>query len=404
MLLIALILSLVMPASAFAGGDGSVNNPYKISNVYELQAIASDLDAHYVLINNIDASETASWNNGAGFKPIGTYYNLPFKGTFNGQGYEISNLYINRPRSNGAGLFVCTLEASITDVGLVNVSIQGDWMVGALVGHDGDWKTGSRGSSITNCYSTGSVTGDVAVGGLVGVQFSSSSPSIANSYSTCKVNGNANVGGLIAQNSGAIINSYSTGDVNGIKQMVGGLVGSNSGTIINSYSTGDVSGHDIVGGLVGVNDFGGTITNSYSTGYATGEESVGGLVGYFSRAVTNSYWDIETSGQSSSVGGEGRTTKEMTYLPADNTYVGWDFETIWSIDKKINGGYPYLQSLSETVPHDDNGNHGDSNNGNHGDSNNGNHGNNKEIPEFPTIALPVVAILGLAFMFQRGKE
>lgn len=67
------IILITGPAAAFADGDGSVENPYQISNVNELQNIQNELGANYVLINNIDASVTSEWNDGAGFEPIGDY-------------------------------------------------------------------------------------------------------------------------------------------------------------------------------------------------------------------------------------------------------------------------------------------------------------------------------------------
>ena len=85
-LLALIIISLIAPASSvglvsaqedttFPGGDGSPGDPYQISNVTELQAIKDDLSAHYILVNNIDASDTVTWNDCAGFEPIGNYDN-----------------------------------------------------------------------------------------------------------------------------------------------------------------------------------------------------------------------------------------------------------------------------------------------------------------------------------------
>ncbi|MFA7377314.1 MAG: hypothetical protein WCZ15_00695, partial [Patescibacteria group bacterium] len=86
-------------------------------------------------------------------------------------------------------------------------------------------------------------------------------------------------------------------------------------------------------------------TNSYSTGSVIGYgDRVGGLVGQnYQSSITNSYWDTETSGQSTSAGGIGLTTAEMkdinNYLPE------WDFVNIWGTDPAINDGYPYLRTL-----------------------------------------------------------
>ena len=63
--------SIPVEAPMFAGGDGSIGDPYQISNVIELQSMELDLNAHYILINDINASVTSTWNGGAGFMPVG---------------------------------------------------------------------------------------------------------------------------------------------------------------------------------------------------------------------------------------------------------------------------------------------------------------------------------------------
>ncbi|MGD8501059.1 MAG: GLUG motif-containing protein, partial [Phycisphaerales bacterium] len=110
-------------------------------------------------------------------------------------------------------------------------------------------------------------------------------------------------------------------------------------------STGNASGISKVGGLVGVNQ--GTIDNCYSVGSVEGATDVGGLVGslnahsfYPDGTVSDSFWDIETSGQTTSNGGTGKTTAEMK---RENTFTdsGWDFVEIWGIGE--NQTYPYLR-------------------------------------------------------------
>jgi hypothetical protein len=71
------------------------------------------------------------------------------------------------------------------------------------------------------------------------------------------------------------------------------------------------------------------ITNSYSIGTVWGSKNVGGLVGLNTGNITNSYWDIETSNQTSSAGGEGKTTEQMKQ---QTTYIGWDFVSVWVIE------------------------------------------------------------------------
>ena len=147
------------------------------------------------------------------------------------------------------------------------------------------------------------------------------------------VTGSGNyIGGLVANNSGAVTNCHSTGVLSG-GAYVGGLVGYSDyrGTVTGCHSAGAVRGYTI-GGLVGYNE--GPVTQCYSTGVVTGADAspVGGLVGYTHfGTVTASFWDIATSGWATSDGGTGKTTAEMqtaaTFLEA-----GWDF-----VDETVNG-------------------------------------------------------------------
>ena len=83
-------------AKKFAGGDGSKDNPYQISNGAELAYLAQQVnsekidseDTFITLTNNIDLNNKA-WT------PIGISDSVVFAGTFDGNGHTISGLYIN---------------------------------------------------------------------------------------------------------------------------------------------------------------------------------------------------------------------------------------------------------------------------------------------------------------------
>jgi uncharacterized repeat protein (TIGR02543 family) len=206
---------------------------------YDLDAIRNNLGDSYVLMNNLDSTtagygELASMtaNGGKGWHPIGI-----FTGSFDGQGYEIRDLFIDRPGVSTVGLFVNVGAGGvIQNVGVVNADITADSWVGGLVG----WNEGT----VSNSYSTGSVNGLACVGGLVGINF------------------------------GIVSNSYSTGSVTG-GEYVGGLVGGNDGMVSNSYSIGSVAGDADVGGLVGLNE--GSVSNSFWDTQTSGQAtSVGG--------------------------------------------------------------------------------------------------------------------------------
>ena len=116
-------------------GLGTGGNLYLVYDVYGLQGMEGFLSSTFGLANDVDATVTSNWNSGAGFTPIGNN-STPFTGTFNGNSYTISNLFINLPTTNGVGLFGYTSGAAIENVGLVNANITGQNNVGALVGYN----------------------------------------------------------------------------------------------------------------------------------------------------------------------------------------------------------------------------------------------------------------------------
>ncbi len=204
--------------------------------------------------------------------------------------------------------------------------------------------------TVENSYSEGIIYGGNLGGGIACIL---NSGTIKNSYSSMNITAiissvgadGGGGGGLVGWNLGTIENCYSIGNVNGTRvnyeqlDGYGGLVGHNAGIIRNSYSEGSVSntgdGYSY-GGLVGVNS--GTVENSYSIGNVTGVNHIGGLVGFNENGTyINSFWDIDTSGQTSSAGGEGKTTAEMQ-TKSTFTNAGWDFVNIWTIRQRVD--YP----------------------------------------------------------------
>ncbi|MCA9450093.1 MAG: hypothetical protein KC931_23425, partial [Candidatus Omnitrophica bacterium] len=166
------------------------------------------------------------------------------------------------------------------------------------------------------------------------------------SYACCMVYGSDRTGGIVGENGWSmirpdpegsmIIRCYSAGIVSSTGTRSGGLVGKNGGgVILDSYSTSAIVGHSRVGGLVGENEDG-DINRSYSIGSVSGTENVGGFVGaledgpWEDGTIESSYWDTQTSGQSTSTGGAGKTTAEMYQ---QTTFENWDFDSVWWIDE-----------------------------------------------------------------------
>lgn len=362
---------------------GTADDPYVITTASQLYEIRHDASQHFVLGADINL-DVPEYNAGEGWEPIPW-----FNGTLDGNGFEITGLYINRPVDENVGLFrILSDQAVVSNVKLVNVEVTGNYAVGGLVGWnrgsihhssvsgkvtgaDAEYESDSIGGmagmnqgDISHSHASGEVTGYYLVGGLAGsnegsmqdsfasgnvngvdhvgglVGWNFSGTTIINSHASGKVTGYDEVGGLTGRNSGTLSHSYASGEVDGNRK-VGGLVGVNVQEVSNSYANGKVSGQHEVGGLVGEH-YRGQISNSYASGAVTGNSQTGGLVG--SKAVeagdvTNSYWDTQASGQEQSAGGEGKTTEELRKKDtfADN----WDLLNVWSIGEV--GTYPLLR-------------------------------------------------------------
>lgn len=317
-LLIVMVNLMFAQTALQPAGSGTELDPYlieELDNLYWVTQNPSSWDKYFKQTADIDASSTNGWDDGKGFLPIGDAMedDGEFSGSYDGAGYTITGLFINRMNTSCIGFFAATNNADIKNISLINVDITGFEVVGGLAATS--WY-----STISNCYSAGSVIGTTVVGGLVG----------STGYNS-------------------IVSSYSTGSVTG-ENFVGGLVGEILfSTVSNSYSTVSVSGSgNRVGGLVGTS-FSSTFSNSYSTGSVIGSTNVGGLIGYDfepSSTINNSFWDTQTSGQVSSAGGTGKTTAEMK-TESTFTSAGWDFTNTWDMIGQNQEHYPMLQVFNK---------------------------------------------------------
>jgi hypothetical protein len=291
-------------------GSGTADDPYVVTTAAELQAMEDDLDAHYELGNDVDASGTAQWNGDSGFDPVGPDDDTGFTGSFDGDGHTITGLTVDRPDSLWVGLFGYVDSAEIRDLTLADSTISGEEWVGELAGEVGDNSTitgvtvdgtvdgtenvgglvGGSGlagddSTITDVTASGTVNGSTSVGGLVG--YHSVHGSVQNAAATdVTVTGETTVGGLAGYSSGLVEDVTASGTVDGANE-TGGLVGSNEaldGEIIDATATTDVTGTNHVGGLVGGNgdrdgDELARIRNASAHGTVDGQNYVGGFVG-----------------------------------------------------------------------------------------------------------------------------
>ena len=288
-------------SSILLDGDGSEDKPHKIFDWAGLDAVSDHSDDSFELSNDLNESTegydtyaSSGADGGEGWDPVDDFY-----GTFDGQGHTIDDLFINREGDNNGLFGTIKGTGQVRNLGVTNVDLTGDQMMGGLAG----------------------------------------------------------------RNNGLIKNSFTTGMVDG-RDRTGGLVGFNEGEINNSYTgTEVISGGDMVGGLVG--DNGDTIQKSYSFGLVdeAGESGkVGGLTGREDGDTwtDDSFWDTETSGQSSSGGGTGLTTAQMqdynsfTDESNDGLDAAWDFvgtenddagtDEYWEMDQDgtVNDNYPIL--------------------------------------------------------------
>ena len=340
----------------FDGGYGTKKYPYLISTDKQLNAIRNNPNMHYKLVSDIDLEEYYNW------EPIGND-KYKFTGSFNGAGFTIRNLKINREKENYIGLFGIS-SGSIMNVNLENVDVKGNNYVGGLIGSNtGDISNaivlsgsctgvtqytggliGNSTGTISLCISKIDVTGKNRVGGLIG----NNSGIIEKSYASGDVVGANHIGGLVGLSSGGkILQCYATGNVVASVDNAGGLAGYGKTRTEDCFATGNVTGRNYVGGLTGdVTDSNGdtaAIINSYAIGKVvkTGTGSaVGGLTAS-GGSTTNSYWLAETTTQLTSASGEKRTIQDMLQ---QTLYVGWDFENVWKIEE---GSIAYLQELDK---------------------------------------------------------
>lgn len=280
--------------SPFAGGIGTTDEPFLVSNLTQLDAVRNFLSYNFLQTADIDASETLTWNAGAGWLPIGTSSPY-FTGNYDGGEHIISNLYYSRT-TNYTGLFGVAYTGSvIKDLGLKDIDANGYNYSGTISGYTN--------GVITNCYSTGSIRSFGYIGGFVG--YVSSNADVNNCYST----------------------------VNVIR-----MTGSTS--TVNAGFAGSLGG--------------GSLTNNYSTGSVTWEGSATtskGFLGSFSSGnMTGNFWNTETSGQTSTSGtATGLSIAEMSTM-STFTSAGWDFygesangtNDYWNMHTSLNSGFPYL--------------------------------------------------------------
>ena len=244
-----------------SNGSYTVTSADGLMNVAEL-VNGGKTDINITLDKNIDLT-------GKDWTPIGTDYDNSYKGTFDGGGHTITGLTFTT-NDEYAGLFGWLNRAgTVKNVVMEGVQITSNQIYGGSIGG----VVGYGWGTIENCSVSGSVSGTVYVGGVVGVQIGGS---ITGCSSSATVKGTVDVGGVAGQtNSSATLTAcYATGNViiemDPKKNIAGGsLVGMNAGSsLLACYATGNVT----------------------STGSSTGYMHIGGFLGNNYTTVTAGYW------------------------------------------------------------------------------------------------------------------
>lgn len=327
----------MVTAGTYGGGSGTADDPFLIQTAEQFAAIGEtpeDWGRRFKLTNDIDLSGYDQTN----LHPIGRWVvagwneNASFSGRFDGNGKTIRGFQLKDMESQYVGLFQY-VTGQIVNLRVADARLSANGVgVGAMIGY-------LEKGAVSDCSAVQvTVSGNEGAGALIGVV----DGTLYASWSSGSVSGVRYAGGLVGRvGGGRVTRSYSKASVVG-REAVGGLVGGTTkGTSIVDYcyAVGPVDGDTGVGGLIG--HVGGVVAWCYSAGKVTGEQSVGGLVAhqYALADVHSSLWDMETSGQTTSAGGTGKSTAEMksidTYLP-----VNFDFGGMWTICE--GRAYPIL--------------------------------------------------------------
>ena len=335
-------------ATSFADGNGTQEDPYRISNERDLARVAYLVNSssynssyapdYYLQTANLDMSDFY-------WVPIGTS-SYSFKGHYDGAGYTISGLYTKYDEDH-QGLFgyiegTSSNRVEIKNIGVTNSQIFGNGYVGGIVGY-------AEYVDIENCYNTGSIKENLksqssySVGGIAGqIDYST----IENCYNTGVINGQAFVGGIVGSiKANSEINyCYNTGSIGGASvnnSFVGGIVGDNNSTnfsVTNCFNTGNVysSSNNYVGGILGA----GSATKCYFGGDCTLSYGIGGINGSGSNTGTTRISRLNSTSYA----------KNNSWYTNSSNWTGgaWDFTYTWTRSSSVNDGYPTFRKITVT--------------------------------------------------------
>ncbi|TVP98743.1 MAG: hypothetical protein EA359_17850 [Balneolaceae bacterium] len=294
-----------------AGGDGSMANPYRVSTIDDLQAIDNELylDKHFIQVSDIDASPSAEFQHGSGFKHIGDR-ETPFTGSYNGNGFIIRDLHLHIQRSSDqhTGIFGMIQNARLENITVDNseqlerlkepVNLQNASVMDIFQGEPFPPQyvdlSGARGSGFLVGFNDGGVIANCNVTAYIGGYISHTPAGLAGinngiieSSSFEGFVGGGGPAGLVAFNHGIIRNSSAKVRTEGMSGY--GLVALNNGEISDSYVIGDIQGTFFAVGIAWYNLENGFIIRSFATGEISSRFNGGALAGVNEGVIADSY-------------------------------------------------------------------------------------------------------------------
>ena len=363
---VARVSIFLIMVALIAGMVGCVSPLIEIWNWYDLHTVRNNLGGSYILLNDLDsttagymelASETANWRRG--WEPIGTSDD-PFTGSFNGMGYEIRDLFINRPDENYVGLFGLVDEGGVIEnVGVVNATVAGKQHVGGLVGTNGGTVTNSYYNydevliNGENIITIGALFAEDFEQWLANNKFLDVNQRLSQEDGYYMINNVSDFKELLAFGQDGSLKFRLTKDLdlgnefNFYIPYLAGEFDGNGHKILNlsfdfdfvsqvglfgylasggrvtqvGVENVNITGAYRVGGLVGGND--GTVSTSHSSGDVTGDGCVGGLVGINEGTVTNSYVIGNVTGWYTVGGLVGTNEGTVTDSHSSGSVTGW---------------------------------------------------------------------------------
>lgn len=281
------LCSLTATFAQFSGsGSGTENDPYLIFYADQLTQVRNFLGksgVYFKLMSDIDLTDWIEENSpNQGWQPIGVP-SSKFQGFFDGNNHTISNLNIDRPSTDGVGLFGYADGATFKNIVIDETTITGNGDVGAVCGN-------ASSSTFSDCKVTATLNAKGnTVGGIAGA---AGGTFTNNKVANTVINGNDNVGGIVGYTENSTFTSNDVSATIEGKNEVGGICAFSRGncSLDDNIAKCSIVGNDNVGGLIGQTApvFDGTLSLSKCAFYGTikAHSSVGGIIGFSSYAYT----------------------------------------------------------------------------------------------------------------------